>query len=227
MLDILADCSNTETHEIFSPLWFWANLFLCAHCTWNVQIVIRHEVLRFVNTVKATVPIWSNRCTIPLPNARLGCSPTIRTSIPSSGPPRTHHSPRASSSFIKWVDTSISNSTSQNVSIKTLTLISDRWTHSQAQLHPSTGRHVPAALPQRSLHCLPLPLRRWRVVISLCPTTTGTQGWSVRCPRENWFKRTRPRPDPVHSPNQCLHYRCRPETVNHLRRLTANWSPEN
>lgn len=68
---------------------------------WMSRVVIRHEVLRFVNTVKATVPIWSNRCTIPLPNARHGCSPTIRTSIPSSGPPRTHHSPRASSSFIK------------------------------------------------------------------------------------------------------------------------------
>lgn len=51
---------------------------------------------------------------------------------------------------------------------------SDRWTYSQAQLHPSTGRHVPAAFPQWSLHCLPLPLRCWRVVIGLCTTTTGT-----------------------------------------------------
>lgn len=111
MLDILADCSDTHKTIEFT-------LMRLRRCIWpialNVQIVIRHEVLRFVNTVKATVLIWSNRCTIPLPNARLGCSPTIRTSIPSSGPPRTHHSPRASSSFIKSLNILASPVTSVN-----------------------------------------------------------------------------------------------------------------
>ena len=108
-----------------------------------------------------------------------------------------------------------------------LILCSDRWTHSQAIIHPSTCRHFPGALLEWSLHCLPLPLRcRW-VVISMCTTSTRTQGWSLRCPWENWFKGTRPRPDPIHSSNQCFYHRCRSKEINHLRCLTTYWSAKN
>ena len=106
-------------------------------------------------------------------------------------------------------------------------IFSDRWTHSQAIIHPSTCRHFPEAFLEWSLHCLPLPLRcRW-VVISMCTTSTRTQGRSVRCPWENWFKRTRSCPDPIHSSNQCFYHWCRAKEVNHLRRLTTNRSTKN